>query len=187
MIGSSFVPVLLHVLAQSDLDFVGCSPVLLVKCLLLLLVREQDVGTLVASTSLEPGLRLLVMAFAVLDVLAGKRSGVLRLRELLSILRKSQLLLILHWEATSFVQFMLYLVGVLALNHHFLIDEELWVIVHEATSGLVIIRVLHEDCVKILALVRLSRGTLLIHVGSRHFLAVLHGQAANNSSRSELQ
>ena len=125
-------------LAQPNLDFVGCSGILLVNHLLLLFVRKQDVSALVASATFKPRLRLLVVAITWFDILACERSGILRLRKLLPILRCAQLL-VLHWKAAHFILLMLDLVRVLALYHHFLIDEKMRMIVHQATRRLVIV------------------------------------------------
>lgn len=87
---SRIISVLLHVLAQADLDLVTSSGVLLVDGLLLL-VRQQDVRALVAGAAFQSGLGLLLIGLSVLDVLAGQRSGVLRLSQLLPVLRHCQL------------------------------------------------------------------------------------------------
>lgn len=185
MICCSFIPVLLDLLAQTD--FVDCPGMLLLDRLLLLLVRQQDVGALVAGPTFQPRLGLLLIGFVALDLLASERARVLRLSKLLRILRHRQLLVLGRSTGDS-IELILYLTAILALNHHFLVQQELRV-VHEATRCLVVIRVLHQHCIQIVSPVRLRRGALLgVNVGRHDVLAGVgrRGQATDDSARSEL-
>lgn len=124
-------------------------------------------------------------SFRPLLILTGLRSRVLRLCLLLhdSLSSSMMLLLLYHLDLVDLV---LHLARVLPLDHHLLIQEELWV-AHEASSYFVVVRVLHQDGIEIVLLVCLGGATLLIvKVGGRHLAAVLHRNTTSEPARCEL-